>query len=169
MSDYNQSQEILDIAEKLIDKHHPDLVDANIAYMVKEGQVGRKITKKSKGKATKIVKASKLADLMSSICKYHFVIEVDGNLWGFLNDEQKKALLDEALCHFGWDDGPYTKDPITIFPENVKRYGWFTKELQNLAKEFQQMDFTFEKLPDPQEEPVEKETPAESPQEPVVA
>ncbi len=44
MAEYNDAPRVRDMAESLIGKHHAHLKDARIAYVMKEGEVGKKIT-----------------------------------------------------------------------------------------------------------------------------
>ncbi len=62
MAEYNDAPRVRDMAESLIGKHHAHLKDARIAYVMKEGEVGKKITETSKGKRRKVAKARRQSE-----------------------------------------------------------------------------------------------------------
>ena len=138
MSSYRSSKDIETVAKGIIKKHHKHLKDASIAYLLKEGEVGKKITKTTKGKNPPTVKAKKQSELNRFLTGYDFVIEANDKHWDLLSGEKREACVDQALCHMKRDDekGFYLMDtPIQTFPEIVERHGLWTPELKKLNKQ----------------------------------
>lgn len=125
------ANEVEDEAEQLLG-HHPEIADANIGYVFREGLMksgGEEIM----GRATTV--PDKYQALMSHLAgdtreSFDFVIEVSYEMWSNANDAQRKAYLDELLsCCQGEtnDDGTYSyktrKPTIQTFPGVIKRHG----------------------------------------------
>lgn len=138
MSSYRRSKGIESVAKRIIKEHHEHLKNASIAYVVKEGEVGKQITKTTKGKNPPAVKARKQNELNCYLAGYDFVIEANDKHWDLLSDEVKEACVDQALCHMKEDSekGFYIMDtPIQTFPEIIERHGLWTPELKELNKQ----------------------------------
>ena len=138
MSSYKESGRIKDMAGKLIKKHHAHLEGVPIAYVLKEGEVGKKIVETLKGKKATIVKARKQSELNLYLTGYDFVVETNERLWDLLSVEAQEACLDTALCHMKHDSekGFYLMDtPIQTFPEIVERHGLWNQDLKEMSKQ----------------------------------
>ena len=151
--DYTESTRVKEMAESLIEQHHPHLSKAKIAYLMKGGEVGRKRTERRKGKRTQVCRVSKADDKWEFLSGYHFVIEVSQPIWDNIESpDAQNALLDDALCRMGKDNkGYYTNDPtIVVFLETVERHGLWNEDLREFGQ--LQMDL-FDPSKQPDKEP----------------
>lgn len=142
MPNFNHSERVEQVAERLIKQHHEHLSIANIAYLMKEGEVDRKIGEPDKGQIRKVAKSRKLPALYEFLSDYHFAIEVDQGIWDLLTLEQQEAVIDQELCRLGWDaeKGPYIREtPLIIYPEIIERHGLYTEELRKFGEQFRQL------------------------------
>ena len=130
---FEPSLEIEHIAKKLIAEHHPLLQHAAIVYLIKTLDPDKKPTfpKKRPGKKATMAKAICVPEMYHSLCGYDFILLADELYWGFLDENQKVALVDHELCHFTRDeDGYYTKDhDVTEFCAVLERHGFWLPEL----------------------------------------
>ena len=145
---FEPSIEIEHIATKLIAEHHPLLQHAAIVYLMKTLDSDKKPTfpKKRPGKKVKMAKAICVPEMYHSLCGYDFILLADELYWGFLEENQKVALVDHELCHFTRDeDGYYTKDhDVTEFCAVLERHGFWLPELALfVAAAPQQQDLPF--------------------------
>lgn len=127
---YKVPQEILDIANGIIEEFHPDLLEFRIGFIFRSEATmskGRKIL----GQASKITG------------KYSAYIDLDGLVWLAadewfnLNSTQKQALIDHELCHFevvSKEDGDseltMKGHDIEEFRCIVERYGFWSPDLK---------------------------------------
>jgi hypothetical protein len=84
--------EVVALAEKLIDKHHPDLLDARIGLLM------RSEAPKKDGKAT-YGKAKKVSDELKALLPFDFLIWFAADVWDAFSTKQRTALVDHELCH----------------------------------------------------------------------
>ena len=72
-----------------------------------------------------------------------FVLQVAKNVWDQMEPRQREALVDERLCRCHYDDVKQKlsirKPPVEAFPENVKRYGAWRAEIEELLEASKQM------------------------------
>lgn len=144
MSEYKSSELADEIVEKMVRQYHSHLSDAAIEAVIKEGDVGKKITEKSAGQHRRIIHVKKVPALYRHLCGTDFVLEITGS-WEDLSYHDKEVAIDEALCRAGWDDGPYVREaPIVLFPEIIRRRGFYNQKLKGLREELLQLPFEFE-------------------------
>lgn len=115
-------QDVVELAEELVEKHHPKLRNANIGILFRE-----KATM-SKGQRT-LGKASKVTGRWKPLLddNYHFIIWLAADWW---RDEatpaQQRALLDHELQHCymfeGWEPKMRGHD-IEEFACIIERHG----------------------------------------------
>ena len=155
MTSYTTSKAVQDIGERLVERHHKHLKKAQIVYVMKEGEVGKKITETTRGKRRTIVKGRKQSQLNQFLNGYDFVIEVDQKHWDELSLGAQEASIDQTLCHMKHDSetGYYMADtPIQTFPEILERHGLWQPELKELQAHMAQLAL----FPPPEEsEPTE--------------
>jgi len=92
---WEAGKDVWEVVQDLISKYHPNLalVDKEIAIIFKE--------KASKaGGQVVLGKSSKAPGVMKVLGKaeYKFIIEIAGDQWQTLADNQRRALLDHLLC-----------------------------------------------------------------------
>lgn len=136
-SEYQQSDEVEQIAKRLIAGHHDHLRHAQIAYLMKAIDPDKKLKLPVKrvGKKSKAARAIHVPDLYHSLCGFDFVLAVDELFWRFLTIEQREALIDHELCHFAHDeDGWYIKDhDVEEFRDVLERHGFWRPELEQFV------------------------------------
>ncbi|WP_017695851.1 putative metallopeptidase [Bacillus subtilis] len=99
---FEESQEVRQLAESLIDKHHPHLKDAKqqIGFYLREGN------SKWAGKAKKCTAFER------HMTAYMLFVFINKAAWKTMPEEQRAALVDHELCHFTreeWEE-PDPKD-----------------------------------------------------------
>lgn len=116
--------EVLELAQELIEEHHPDLSDAAI------GIVFRDTAPVSNGKVT-LGQASKVPPKMLPYLDLDFLIWLAADFWEDATSVQRRALLDHELCHCSSFEGENTIRPHDIeeFAEIVERYGYWNSGL----------------------------------------
>jgi len=130
--EYSQvTQDVLDIAQELIDKYHHHLLGANIGFVFREPAA------KSGGKVV-LGKASKITNKYRPYLKQEldFMIELAGVEWCELDSRRQVALVDHELCHLGMDDdGNLTirAHDVEEFTEIVMRHGLWYQSLEQMA------------------------------------
>ena len=97
---YFEAPDVQEIAENLIEKYHPHLID----YSVKIRYVFVDKTPSSKGKEVwgTCRKVSGLNAYLESgdiDCGPFFVITISKEIWDILPNDKKLALVDHELCH----------------------------------------------------------------------
>jgi predicted metallopeptidase len=88
------SNEVIHIAQELVNQHHTRLLDANIGFLFRsEAQEsgGRTILAQT---STVPAKMQKLMNV-----EYEFIIWIAEDEWNKLTTDQRRALIDHELCH----------------------------------------------------------------------
>lgn len=139
-----KTTEAYQILDRLVKKHHGQLVDANIAIAWRFGW-----SKDADGRL-KLGQAKKGSDLDRELHQYDFVILLNHEAWnqGGLNQKQKDALVDHELCHceVSMDTNGEPKQDeqgrtvyrirrhdIEEFQDVVARHGLYTGKLEEFA------------------------------------
>lgn len=131
--EYTSAVEVLNIAEKLIQEHHQHLQGELIEYIFRD---------KAASKGGKIVfgKARKIRGLTAYLSRpeedEYFLMEIGLDAWKTLTQEQKVALVDHELCHFGIDDNGnkvIIPHDLEEFVAVVDRHGLWSRSVQNMA------------------------------------
>jgi hypothetical protein len=122
-------EEVVNIAETLIQEHHPDLASADIAFAMKS-------EKKFKLKSHQIwAQASKIPAKLSAFVNYDFLIWIQWEIWEKLSDVQKQALIDHELCHCTIDETPkIIPHEIEEFSVVIERFGLWRTSLRTMGK-----------------------------------
>lgn len=117
------SDEVVKIAEHIINLYHEELMDARIGLLFRdEAPV-------SDGRIT-LGMAKKVGEDMKPYVPYDFVIWVAGDYWPELTEKQKQALIDHELCHCVRIGGKLAmrKHDIEEFTCILERHGvWYPK------------------------------------------
>lgn len=127
---YWYAPEVEELARKLIEEHHPELVGIRIDYVFRSPAAnhGGKVVL---GKARKI---SGLAAFLAHHEGAFLVMEIAGDVWQELTERKRAALVDHELCHMGTDDngGPkILSHDVEEFVVVVERHGIWKRDLES--------------------------------------
>lgn len=119
------SSDVVEIAQRLIEKDHRHLVEANISILFRDRPYASSGGRTILGKAAKRDEVDKLL----SQRKEDFIIILPKPTWDKMSEEERRCVLDHELCHCGirlttggekkW---VLRKHVIEEFPENLARY-----------------------------------------------
>ena len=133
---WNEQAELT--ARHIIEKHHPRLAGAKIAYLFKVKPEAPKPKRIRDGKKLTWAKASLVGPEYRSLMEqgYAFIIEFDQQVWDWLTLEQQEALVDHELCHCGNDaDGFYMRaHDLEEFRCIVQRHGFWKDDVKEFAE-----------------------------------
>jgi hypothetical protein len=128
------STEVIHVAEDLIKKDHPNLVEARIAFVFQDEAT------QSDGRF-ELAKTSKVPPKMQPMMEYDFLVVIAKDRWGALSSNAREALIDHELCHCGGDDLNGWKmrhHDIEEFREVLERHGaWnagLSKDLRSIMQ-----------------------------------
>lgn len=87
---FEEAPEVREIAEKIIDKHHPHLKDAKgvIGYYFRDGN------------SDWAGKAKKCTAFERHVTDYMLFVFINKDAWRVFTPDQRQALVDHELCHF---------------------------------------------------------------------
>lgn len=127
---YKTDERVEKLAATLIEKYHPHLVNAKIAYLMHTTPMPAKAPRL--GKKRKLGCAGLVPEKYNSLTGFDFIIEIKKDQWDRMDLETQEALLDHELCHCGVDgDGPYIKDhDVTEFSQIIERHGFWLHDLR---------------------------------------
>lgn len=101
---FEDAPEVREIAKDLINTHHSHLYEAKILFLFRNGtwKVNRK---------TRYGTAEKCSSKVKFLTGYDFIITINGEIWPYLDQRAKAALVDHELCHCarGDDDNDGTR------------------------------------------------------------
>lgn len=134
---WEAGKDIWEIVQDLISKHHPTLamVDKEIAIIFKEkaSKTGGQVVLGKSSRAPGVLKLLGKAE-------YKFIIELAGDEWTTLADNQRVALLDHCLCACNVEEDEKTGEPkcsiaapeVSFFWKELERNGdWRTRPEQS--------------------------------------
>jgi hypothetical protein len=133
------SAEVVEMGQKIIEKDHRHLLEANITYLFRDsawktGGDGRTIL----GKASKRNEIDKVL----SQRKEDFIIIIPKPTWDKMSEDERKCVIDHECCHCGiklssGGDKKWflRKHPIEEFPENLARFSARRDQLGALIAE----------------------------------
>jgi len=141
-TEYWYSEEVKEMAEGIIAKRAPELVDAKIVYVMKE-KCSKKAGKLVLGKTKK---ASPMQNFFLDGC--HYIIELGADGWQELNPRQREAALYHYLCYCFVDVDEETneyiykmRDPdIQEFSEVISTYGFWHEDLKKFGRNVKVLD-----------------------------
>lgn len=114
--------EVLVIAREVIEKWHPDLMDASIAFIFRS-EAPTSNGRITYGAASRIKPEHQLLGL-----DHDFFIWLAQDKWYTLTDAQKMALVDHELCHCTFNDKDQAKmvdHDIQEFACIIERHGFW--------------------------------------------
>lgn len=114
-------QLVLDIANRLIEQHHPDLLDCRVGFLLRSEAPKRGFGMSTYGKAKKV------SDEMKTILPFDFIIWLAEDVFSRLSAHQREALIDHELTHCVWNEKKQTAKlrphDFEEFNSIVHRYG----------------------------------------------
>jgi hypothetical protein len=139
MDMWEAGSDVWAIAQDLISKFHPNLalVDKEIAIIFRE--------KASKSGGQVVLGTSKKASPLFRVLgkgEYKFIIEIAGDEWKSLSDEQRIALMDHCLCACKVEEDEKSGEvkysiaapEVSFFWAELQRHGdWRTRPEQEQA------------------------------------
>lgn len=115
---YEASDDVVMLAEQIINEHHPHLLDAKIGFLFRsEAPV-------SNGRITYGM-CKKLGKDMQVYLDYDFIIWLAYDKWMGLSDKQRRALVDHELCHAGMTGE--AQDKPAILPHDIEEFNCILK------------------------------------------
>lgn len=131
---YQDAPDVEKIAEELIRKHHPRLEPAVIEYVFRDPPA-------TSNGATVQGKARAVTGLNAYLSEHgrpFLVIEIAQEPWGYLDDDQRAALVDHELMHCGWDEAeerPLLRPhDVEEFAAVVARHGLWSRALKSFVE-----------------------------------
>jgi hypothetical protein len=113
-------KDVVDLAEQVRKKHHPDLEGAKIGYVMLPGRPSNK-GKTILGRCKKIGRGEAL------FCEVDFIVGFPKDSWDTLDDRQKIAVADHELCHCGNKLDKDGKARWCIIPHDVEEFSLVVK------------------------------------------
>lgn len=136
---WEAGKDIWEVVQDLISKYHPNLalVDKEIAIIFKEkaSKTGGQVVLGKSSRAPGVLKLLGKAE-------YKFIIEIAGDQWLTLADNQRTALLDHLLCACKVEEDEKTGEikcsiaapEVSFFWKELERNGdWRTRPEQEQA------------------------------------
>jgi hypothetical protein len=153
---YDASDELIELAKKLIEDHHGHLIEANIKYLFRTGNWEVK-KRDTWGQAKKVGKE------VNFLTGHDFIVLIHQEVWEQLVPEHKEALLDHELqhCSAGTDDagnkvwyiqGHDVEDFLPI----IRRHGLWSPALKKIETALEMRNQTELDFGAPEEVPLEE-------------
>ncbi|SRR6266567_3976560 len=123
--------EVEELARKVIEDHHPELVGVRIDYVFRSPPQVR-------GSHVVLGKARKISGLSAFLARSNgafLVMELAGDLWPEWTERRRRAVIDHELCHMATDDNGapvLVPHDIEEFVAIVERNGIWRRELEQL-------------------------------------
>lgn len=134
------SKEIVNMANEIIEKYHPELKDEKIAYVI------RYSTWTKNGKQV-FGTAKKCSDKEKLLTGYSFIITLS-NLVLNMSQDTIKAVIDHELSHCGVEEDEYGEKKRYIiehdledFAHIIKRYGLYSDDAKHFMEQTKQISF----------------------------
>lgn len=119
------------IGAVLVETLHRHLTDAQIAFVYREKM-------KTRDKVV-LAKASLAGSKLEFFTDIDLVVEVNWETWGRLTDEQRAAVMDHELCHFGMEEDENGTKYVLLhhdveeFGAIVTRWGLWKPDLRDFG------------------------------------
>lgn len=122
-------QELIKIAERLIDEHHPHLKDANIGFMYRDKAA-------KSGDMFIYGKAKKVSASDQVFLDFDFIIWIAKEDFERFTPEMREAIVDHELCHCSGTYGNWKMrhHDVQEFIEVVTRHGLWNSTLDYLNR-----------------------------------
>lgn len=143
---YTPAPEVREIAEELIEKHHPTLAEyrPRIEYIFID-KTPKKNGKEVWGTMRKVTNlaaflAQEECDKEQGICDPFFVMTITKPVWDILDNNKKVALVDHELCHAAVEEKDNGETELVIIPHDleefntiVNRHGLWREDVKEFA------------------------------------
>jgi len=128
---YESDERLEKLAAELIEKWHPHLKAAKIAYLLNDAPTAAGQLRL--GKKRKLGSARRVPEIYESLTGFDFIIQIKKDIWDKMDPETQEALLDHELCHCGVDgDGCYIREhDVTEFAEVIERHGFWLPDVRS--------------------------------------
>ncbi|MBN1348392.1 hypothetical protein JXJ21_03220 [candidate division KSB1 bacterium] len=136
------SQSVIHIAMEMIEKYHPHLKEANIAFVYRSEAA----TNKGRKVLAQVSKFPiRLIPLLDE--EYDFLIWVSKEDWEKVSDDIREALIDHELCHCkgnkfaGWS---IVGHDFEEFTQIIERHGFWNADLLQIldkVEKYHQLEF----------------------------
>ncbi len=137
---YQEAAQPAAIGAVLIGTIHPHLKTWEIAFVFRR-EMAEKVGK------LHLAHASKAGAKLKHFAQCDFLVEVNWRAWTTLSNEQRVALIDHELCHFGMevseegDEKPVLRPhDVEEFAAVVERHGLWKDDLKYFAKAVRQAE-----------------------------
>lgn len=126
------------IGDVLVHHVHKHLVNVSIGYVFVENM--------GSGDRDVLAKASKTSGPLEFYSHHVFLVRVNWTTWRPLSAEQRVALIDHELCHFGVEDTEkgtkyvMHEHDVEEFTSIVSRWGLWRADLRRLSAVMMQRD-----------------------------
>ena len=142
MAEYWESDELQELAERLIAEFHPHLASPKIAYLFRDKAAVKKLS--LDGEVTQVVwgKFSKMGGGKYEVLTHvDLVLEFGYDMWQEYSDMQRRYAVDTLLSTMAGDEGPTGEAklwiipyPVQAFPDVVVRHGLPFDDLRDMAR-----------------------------------
>jgi hypothetical protein len=128
---YVKAEQPAAICKVLIKALHPELVNANIAYVFRK--------KLSRNDRPRLAQASKVGGKLNYFTNLELLVEVNHETWLTLTPERRIALLDHELTHFSQaanESGfsyEMVEHDLEEFGSIVRRWGFWSTDVERFA------------------------------------
>lgn len=122
-------QSVIHTAEELIRQYHPDLEEAQIAFVMRSEPQKR-------GPRYILGSACKVPQKMQPYLEYDFLIWLSESDYTNMSDAEREALIDHELCHCSQNGDGWTllDHDIQEFAAIIARHGLWTTDLRRMDK-----------------------------------
>lgn len=139
---YEHLTEVEEIARELIQGFHKDLVEANIAYLMRDSKTWTVKRKTCWGSAKKLSSETKFLTDDGDTEGYDFIITINASVWKGITQDMKKALVDHELCHCARGDDNKAGEPtwyidghtVEDFAAVIRRHGLWSEEIKMIVR-----------------------------------
>ena len=130
MSDFEPvTQDVLDLAKDIIEKHHEELLEARIGFIFRETSL--RVSGKWRAAAISRIPAKE----KSAGLELDYLVWLSLEEWDQMSTKQRRALVDHELCHAVVKQGKWSLrgHDIEEFTAIIDRYGLYSGALEQVA------------------------------------
>jgi len=122
------SSDVIHTAQRLIAKYHPNLLEANIAFVFRDKA-------QKSGNAFVFGQASKVSDKQKPFMNYDFMIWLSEEDYSRADSSVREALIDHELSHCGGHPGEWKMlhHDFEEFTAIIERHGLWTRALRSIT------------------------------------
>lgn len=137
------------IGQDLVAEHHRHLLNVRVRYLFTDAKPPKKLTCKGFANPTILTPLHRFLSSGGGDQEEgdHVAVVVNRELWGALDDEQRRAVIDHALAHIWLDTGDDGDDKLVRlehdlaeFAEVIRRHGLYLDAMRPTADAIRQLD-----------------------------